>query len=229
MVDFPGKEKYTLSDFVQLVDCLRGEGGCPWDREQTHESLRRGMLEEAYELVGAIDEGDFLHIREELGDVLLQVVFHASLARDEGQFDLDEVADAECRKLIYRHPHVFGDASVADSAEVLKNWDVLKEKEKSQKTLAEVMAGVTSALPALWRAEKCLGKRAKAGKTLPDAGCALSLCRERLDALESAEESGREEALGELLYAVTDAARLMGIDPEAALHAACERAIEREA
>lgn len=229
MVDFPSKEKYGLADFIRLVDVLRGEGGCPWDREQTHESLRRGMLEEAYETVGAIDEGDPIHLREELGDVLLQVIFHASLARDEGSFDLEEIADAECKKLIYRHPHVFGTASADSSDEVLRNWDILKEREKDQRSLSEVMAGVTSALPALWRAEKLHKKRAKAGKTLPDVRSAFARLHGQLDAWESSIGSERAgEALGEFLFAAADAARLAALDPETELHAACERAIEAE-
>ncbi len=227
MVDFPSKDQYGLDDFRRLVEVLRGEGGCPWDREQTHASLRRAMLEEAYEVCGAIDEGDALHLREELGDVLLQVVFHASLAAEEGSFDLDDVADAECRKLIYRHPHVFGDVTVSGSDEVLANWDVLKRAEKEQRTVSEAMAGVTDALPALWRAEKCRKKAASGGAETPRALDELSA---ETEALRLSLERGGADAfrrVGELLYAAVGAARLAGVDPEAALHAACERDIAR--
>lgn len=224
MVDFPSKESYDLADFIKIVDVLRGEGGCPWDREQTHESLRRGTLEEAYELCGAIDSGDAANLREELGDVMLQVIFHASLARDEGLFDLNDVADAECKKLIYRHPHVFGDVSVAGSDEVLVNWDILKEREKEQRCLSEVMEGVTEALPALWRAEKCQKKAEKAAQPLFAPGAAGDALRQSAEALSGADDM--ETALGDLLFAAVAVAREQGVDAEMALHAACRRSIE---
>jgi len=229
MVDFPGKEHYDLRDLRQLVEVLRGEGGCPWDREQTHESLRRCMLEEAYEACGAIDEGDPLHLREELGDVLLQVIFHASLSAEEGTFDLDDVADAECQKLIYRHPHVFGDVRVSGSAQVLENWDVLKQAEKEQRSLSEVLEGVTPALPALWRAEKCLKKADKALGRSPDRQSALADLDGSLRALETAEPGteAAEEAVGRLLFAAVTAAAALETDPEMALHRACGEMIGR--
>ena len=224
MVDFPGKEFYDLADFIKIVDVLRGEGGCPWDREQTHESLRRGTLEEAYELCGAIDSGDAENLREELGDVMLQVIFHASLARDEGLFNLDDVADAACKKLIYRHPHVFGNVNVSGSDEVLVNWDILKEREKDQRCLSEVMEGVTEALPSLWRAEKCQKKAEKAGEPIFAPGTAEKALLESAAALTDAENA--EKALGDLLFAAVAVARERGVDAEMALHAACERAID---
>lgn len=224
MVDFPGKEFYDLADFIKIVDVLRGEGGCPWDREQTHESLRRGTLEEAYELCGAIDSGDAENLREELGDVMLQVIFHASLARDEGLFDLNDVADAECKKLIYRHPHVFGDVNVSGSDEVLVNWDILKEREKEQRCLSEVMEGVTEALPSLWRAEKCQKKAEKAGEPIFAPGTAEKALQEGVAALAAAADA--EKALGDLLFAAVAVGRERGVDAEMALHAACQRAID---
>ncbi len=229
MVDFPGKEHYDLNDFRRLVEVLRGEGGCPWDREQTHESLRRGTLEEAYELCGAIDEGDPAHLREELGDVLLQVIFHASLAAGEGLFDLDDVADAECRKLIFRHPHVFGDVQVSGSEQVLENWDALKQVEKEQRSLSEVLEGVTPALPALWRAEKCRKKAAKARGEVcsrQEALADLERCVRALETPESGSEEA-EKAVGALLFAAVAAATALEADPEMALHRACEDMIER--
>ena len=224
MVDFPSKEFYDLADFIKIVDVLRGEGGCPWDREQTHESLRRGTLEEAYELCGAIDSGDAANLREELGDVMLQVIFHASLARDEGLFNLNDVADAECKKLIYRHPHVFGDVNVSGSDEVLVNWDILKEREKEQRCLSEVMEGVTEALPALWRAEKCQKKAEKAGEPLFAPGTAGEALHRSAAALADADDA--EKALGDLLFAAVAVAREKGVDAEMALHGACQRAID---
>ena len=226
MVDFPGKEKYDLSDFRKLVEILRHEGGCPWDMEQTHESIRRNTLEEAYEVCGAIDEGDPVHLREELGDMLLHVLFHSSIEADAGRFDVDDVADAAVKKLVYRHPHVFGDAEGGSAEEVLDAWESIKEKEREQKKLSEVMEGVTAALPALWRAEKLQSKSAREGRTAPDAAAAAETLRRCAGNIE--QSTAPEEAVGALLYAAVDMARLMGVDPEEALHGECERAIERQ-
>lgn len=219
MVDFPSKDRYDLNDFRSLVAVLRGENGCPWDKEQTHETLRRNMLEEAYEVCGAIDEKNPIHLREELGDVLLQVLFHADLSAENGGFDLDEIADAECKKLLYRHPHVFGDVEVANSAEVLQNWDLLKEKEKEQRSLSQVLEGVTPALPALWRAEKMQEKMAKAGHALDHSP------QEAIQRVKALADAQDEESLSRLLYAVVGLCRQRGIDPEMALHGECERII----
>ena len=139
MIDFPHKEKYDAQDLRQIVEILRGEGGCPWDREQTHATLRRNLLEETAELCEAIDREDPALMREELGDVWLQVLFHASIEQERGSFDLDDVADAECKKLISRHPHVFGDVTVSDVGEELSLWEDLKRAEKRQATAAEAM------------------------------------------------------------------------------------------
>lgn len=224
MVDFPSKERYDFSDYRKLVEILRSE--CPWDREQTHESIRRNTLEEAYELCGAIDEGDGEHLREELGDVLLHVLFHTSIEAQAGHFDLDDVSDAACKKLIFRHPHVFSDAEGGTAAEVLSNWDAIKEKERAQKTLSEVMEGVTEALPALWRAEKVQGKAAKHGKAVSDPAEAAQAIKRQLG--ELSESGDAFTAVGDLLYAVTDLARLLEIDPEMALHAACDRTVAKQ-
>ncbi len=223
MVDFPSKERYDLNDFRRLVTVLRGENGCPWDREQTHESLRQNMLEEAYEVCGAIDEKDPIHLREELGDVLLQVLFHADLSAENGGFDLEDIADAECKKLIYRHPHVFGDVEADNSEQVLKNWDLLKEKEKEQRSLGQVMAGVTPALPGLWRAQKIQGKTAKAGAPFSNHGEAAL---RQVQALSAAlTEEADKETLAELLFAVTELCRQRGVDAEPALHEQCEKVV----
>ena len=154
MVDYPRKEQYTLEDLMEIVRILRHPGGCPWDIEQTHASVRRNLLEEAYEAAEAIDEDSVPHMQEELGDVLLQVFFHASIEEDAGRFTLDDVADGICRKLIYRHPHVFGEVSVHSTGEVLSNWEKLKQREKGQSSLADTVDAVPKSFPALWRAEK---------------------------------------------------------------------------
>ena len=134
MIDFVRKNSYDLKDLETIVSILRSPGGCPWDAEQDHKSLRRALLEESCEVIEAIDEESPEHLKEELGDVLLQVVFHADIEREEGRFDLNAVADGVSKKLIFRHPHVFGDVEVADSEEVLVNWDALKRQEKAQDT-----------------------------------------------------------------------------------------------
>ena len=128
MVDFQYKDSYDVNDLVEIVRILRSPGGCPWDAEQTHESIRRDFLEETYEVAEAIDEGSTEHLKEELGDVLLQVALHTRIEEEQGNFNLNDVADGVCKKLIYRHPHVFGDVSVSGTGEVLTNWDALKRK-----------------------------------------------------------------------------------------------------
>ena len=152
MINFPSKEQYDADDLRQIVEILRGENGCPWDRVQTHQTLRRNLLEESAELCEAIDRADPAMMREELGDVWLQVIFHASLEEQAGRFTLDDVADAECRKLISRHAHVFGNAKAADAAQALQVWEEQKRSEKHQKTPGEAMDAVCRTLPALWRA-----------------------------------------------------------------------------
>ena len=142
MVDFQYKDSYGVKDLEEIVRLLRAPGGCPWDAEQTHQSIRRNFLEEAYEAVEAIDEGSPEHLKEELGDVLLQVVFHALMEQEAGRFDLDAVADGICKKLIFRHPHVFGEVSVSGTGEVLSNWEELKRKEKGQATNTDALEAV---------------------------------------------------------------------------------------
>lgn len=228
MVDFQYKDSYNVYDLKKLVAVLRGEGGCPWDREQTHESIRRNFLEEAYEAVEAIDEKSAEHLREELGDVLLQVVFHALMEEEIGSFDLDEVADAECRKLILRHPHVFGDVSVKNTDEVLSNWDAIKRVEKHQGTVESSLQSVAKSLPALWRAEKVQKKAAKVGFDWPDVSGATEKLSEEIEELKTASTPEEQaEEFGDLLFSMVNVSRFLKIDPETALHAACEKFISR--
>lgn len=225
MVNFLRKDFYNIQDLIEIVDLLRGPGGCPWDREQTHESIRKDLLEEAYEAADAIDTGDLANLKEELGDVLLQVVFHTSIERERSGLSLDEVADGICKKLIFRHPHVFGCVQVENTDQVLTNWEALKKEEKGQQTQADVLRAVARALPALWRADKVLKKAEKAGYENPDE----STRREQLTHLvqRSAEAADREVAVGEVLFAAVNLARAMGVDPEQALTGATDRFIDR--
>ena len=226
MLDFLCKESYDLRDFVVLVSYLRSPNGCPWDQVQTHESIRRNFLEETYEACEAIDAGDLVHMREELGDVLMQVLFHTDIEREAGHFDIDDVADAACKKLVYRHPHVFR----RDEPDA-PDWDTMKQRERAQTTTAEAMDSVARSLPALWRCDKIQAKAAKTGFEWPDVHAALDKVDEETRELRAAVASGDTEAigdeLGDLLFAAVKVARFAGIDPEQAAHAACEKFIRR--
>ena len=228
MVDFHCKERYDYADLLQIMKVLRAPGGCPWDGEQTHESIRRDFLEETCEAVEAIDRADMTGLCEELGDVLLQVVFHAQIETEKGGFTMDDVVNGICQKLVYRHPHVFGKTQVSGSDEVLVNWDALKRKEKGQVTAADAVDAVARTLPGLWRAEKIQSKAAKAGFVWPDVRGKLA---EEVEELWEASSSGvpadaphgvREE-VGDVLFMAVQAARAHGVDPEDALHRACDK------
>lgn len=229
MINFENRPKYGVYDLQKLIAILRAPGGCPWDAEQTHESIRRNFLEEAYEAVEAIDEQSTEHLREELGDVLMQVVFHAGIEEDAGRFDLDDVADTVCRKMILRHPHVFSDTTVSGSEEVLKNWEEIKRTEKSQATVTDSIRSVAKSLPSLWRAEKIQKKAAKAGFDWPDVYGAMDKLAEELTEVSDAinGEGNVEEELGDLLFSVVNVARFMGVDPETALGKACDKFTDR--
>ncbi len=225
MVDLVRKKSFDCNDLMEIVRILRAPGGCQWDQAQTHESIRRNFLEEAYEVAEAIDEGSTEHLKEELGDVLLQVVFHSSIEQDAGHFDLNDVADGVCRKLIYRHPHVFGDVTVHSTDEILSNWEELKKKEKGQETQADALDAVARSLPALWRAEKVQKKAAKVGFDWPDVSGAMEKVSEETAELSAAMAGNGDvtEELGDLLFAVVNAARFLKVDPEDALHAASDK------
>jgi len=229
MIDFKQKDFYTVSDLREIVRLLRAPGGCPWDREQTHESIRRNFLEEAYEVAEAIDEGNAQHLQEELGDVLLQVMFHSCIEEELGRFTLDEVADTVSKKLIFRHPHVFGDVTVEGTGEVLTNWEELKRKEKGQETHADALDAVARSLPALWRSEKVQKKAKKAGFDWPDVQGAMDKLREEVEELTQAlrEETNPQEELGDLLFAAVNVARFLSADPEETLHSACDKFASR--
>jgi tetrapyrrole methylase family protein/MazG family protein len=225
MIDFELKAQYDLFDLNKLVALLRSENGCPWDRVQTHESIRRNLIEEAYEAAEAIDQKDPGHLKEELGDVLLQVMFHSRIEEEAGNFNVNDVADAVCKKLIYRHPHIFGDIKVDSAEEVLDNWEELKRQERNQETVGSGMDHVAKSLPALWRAEKIQAKAAKIGFDWDDITGALDKLSEELNELKAAVKNGTntEEELRDLLFSAVNAATLIGCDPETALNATSDK------
>lgn len=220
-----------MDDLLQIMQILRAPGGCPWDREQTHQSIRSNFIEETYEAVEAIDTKDTDLLKEELGDVLLQVLFHSQIEKDSGGFDFSDVVDGIAKKMIVRHPHVFGDAVVKDSDEVLTNWDAIKKKTKSQSTQTEVLKSVSPALPALMRSAKVQHKAAKVGFDWPDVTGALQKVDEELAELREAVQTNDEEAcreeLGDLLFSAVNVSRFLHIEPEQALSLACEKFISR--
>ncbi|MBR6312140.1 MAG: nucleoside triphosphate pyrophosphohydrolase [Oscillospiraceae bacterium] len=224
MLDFERKERYGVADLVAIMELLRSPEGCPWDREQDHASIRRNLIEEAYEAAEAIDLDDKAALCEELGDVLLQIVFHCQMEREAGGFTLDDVADGICKKLIYRHPHVFADTTVSGAAEVLENWDALKRREKKQETTTDALEAVARSLPALWRAEKICSKAVKADMLPAGAGEAERALAEAASAIPGSAKP--EKAVGDMLFAAVRVAKALGVDPEQALTGASDRFIE---
>lgn len=220
---------YTFADLCKIHELLRAEDGCPWDREQTHESIRGSFIEETYEVIEAIDNKDPVLMREELGDVLLQVVFHAQIAAEDGEFTINDVANDICEKLIHRHPHIFGSVDAKTTDEVLKNWEQIKSTEKHRDTLTSKLRAVPPALPALMRAQK-VGKKAPFFD-FADADAVIAKLREETDEVEAAVRGGAtdeiEEEIGDLLLTVTSLARQVGIDSELALTHAVNKFIDR--
>lgn len=231
MVDFKQKNHYSINDLLDIVRLLRGEGGCPWDREQTHKSIKSDFIEETCEAIEAIDLEDTDLLREELGDVLLQVVFHCRIEEETGSFNFDDVCDEICKKLIIRHPHVFGDVTADTADEVLKNWDAIKKETKGQETYTDTLNSVAKSLPALMRAQK-VGKRAmRAGmdfRCAEDAIACIDSEKKELDAaVASGDKKNIEEEIGDLLFSCVNAARHLGVDAELALKNATEKFIKR--
>ncbi len=229
VVDYRRRDRFGFEDLVRIMGVLRGPGGCPWDREQTHETLRPYLIEEAYEAVDAIDSGDPFALADELGDVLLQVVFHAEVARQHAAFDIADVTTAICHKMITRHAHIFGDVHCATAQDVLVSWDKIKQKERGQTTQGEVLRAVPKYLPALMRAAKVQKKAATVGFDWDRAQDALVKVYEEADELRAELEKGAnpDEEAGDLLFAAVNALRLAGVQPELALSAAIEKFIAR--
>jgi tetrapyrrole methylase family protein/MazG family protein/ATP diphosphatase len=213
-----------LSELVEIMQRLLAPDGCPWDREQTLQTLTPYVLEEAHEVVDAIDRGDMQHLREELGDLLLQIVFQSALAEQQGAFGIDDVVGAICEKMVRRHPHVFGSEQARDSAEVLARWEELKAKEKAGRG---VLDGVPRAMPALLRAQRVGEKAAHIGLDWPDAQGPRDKLTEEIAELDQAIASGdraaMESELGDALFALVSLARKHGLDAEAALRGTIDR------
>jgi len=209
----------------KIVAQLRSPNGCPWDREQTHQSLKPHLLEECYELIDAIDAGDDTELKEELGDLLLQVVLHSQMAAEENRFTLDDVANVVADKLVHRHPHVFGKVRLPNSEAVLNQWDKIKRAEKIERSSA--LDGIPKGLPALTRAQKIQGKAARIGFDWNDAVGTIEKIREELREIETAPESRLEEEIGDLLFAVVNFARKKNLDAEQTLNLATTKFVNR--
>jgi tetrapyrrole methylase family protein/MazG family protein len=220
-----------FAELIRIMERLRGPGGCPWDREQTHQSIKPYVIEEAYEVAEAIDDNNSDELRAELGDLLLQIVFHAEMARAAGDFTIEDVVRAINEKLIRRHPHVFGDSEVKDSAEVLRNWARIKAEERQGRDDRSIVAGVPRAMPALLRAHRLSEKASRVGFDWAGAGEVLEKVREEFSELEAAvqlgDRSDAEAELGDLLFALTSLGRHLDIQAEDALHGANDRFIRR--
>ncbi len=229
MINFVRKPQYGFEDLLEIIRLLRSEDGCPWDKTQTHQSIRRGLLEEAYEAAEAIDNDDPVLLKEELGDVLMQVVFHADIESDAGRFTIDDVCDGVVKKLLFRHPHVFGSECEDSPESVPVSWDKLKRQEKGQKTVADSMDSVARSLPGLWRAEKLQSKAASAGFEWPAVQGALDKLEEEVGELRRAVEEGGDvpEELGDVLFAAVKVGRFCACDPEDAVNGTCEKFIRR--
>ena len=231
MVNFERKETYSLQDLIEILRILRAPGGCPWDGAQTHESIRRNFLEEAYEACEGFDLDDASRMREELGDVLLQVLFHTDIERAAGRFTLDDVCDGVCKKLIERHPHVFGEVEVSGVGDVLNNWDAIKRRSKGQKKGSEPMLSIPRELPALMRATKIQQKAAAVGFDWDDVSGAqqkvLEEAKELSEAIESGDKEHISEELGDLLFSAVNVSRFVKCDAEEALTAASDKFIAR--
>lgn len=216
-MDFEFKSRYDISDLLKIMKILRSENGCPWDKVQTHESIRTDLIEETYEVCEGIDANSPEMLREELGDLLMQVVFHSEIEAESGHFDFDDVCDGICQKLVYRHPHVFGEVSVKDADEVLKNWDALKKAGKHQDTYSDTLESVPKTFPALLRGEKVCKRAARAGVSENDAKvCAESIIEDIRDGFSDDVEQN-QQIIGKILLKFCNLSRILKIDSEKAL------------
>lgn len=229
--DFLLKEKYSIEDLLEIMSLLRSENGCPWDREQTHESIRKNFIEETYEAVEAIDCNDPEMLREELGDVLLQVVFHTQMEKEKGNFDFNDICDGICKKLIVRHPHIFGDEKIGKAKDVANRWDEIKKETKGQKTGSETLRAVPKQLPALMRCAKLQQRAEKSGGYRFDTAWSLRKLDEEISELREAVASNKTlrcgEEVGDILFSAVYLARTLDLEPEECLTASSEKFIRR--
>ncbi len=225
------KKKYDFSDLLEIMERLRGEDGCPWDREQTHQSLRIYLIEETYEVLEALDAGDKGKFCNELGDLLLQIVFHAQVAKESGDFDIRDVTTEICQKLISRHPHIFGDVNADTTEKVLENWEAIKKKEKKLKSQTGVLKDVPSNLPALMRSYKVQQKAAQVGFDWDYVEDAFSKVDEEIQELRDVYKSNNVERitdeLGDAFFALVNVSRFLKIQPELALTGTIGKFIRR--
>lgn len=225
------KKKYKMKDLVDIMEKLRSEEGCPWDREQTHESLKPYLIEECYEVLEALDSEDLELLEEELGDLLLQIVFHSQIAFEKDYFTIDDVITGICNKLIHRHPHVFGELSLDSSKRVLENWEEIKRKEKEEKSYTESLTRVPKNLPSLMKSYKIQSKAAKVGFDWDNVEGAMEKVKEEMDELLQVYKTEKyeeiEEEIGDLLFAVVNVARFLEVRPELALNKTVDKFIKR--
>lgn len=225
------KKQADFYDLVDVMDKLRDEDGCPWDREQTHESLKRYLIEESYEVIDAIDKDDMEALCEELGDVLLQVVFHSQIAKEFGEFDIREVTNSITNKMLKRHPHVFGEGKLSSAEEVLNSWEEIKRKEKNIETHTNNLRLIPRALPALIRGFKVQEKAAKVNFDFEKTEDAIAKIKEEfeefLEAYNVGDENKMMEEIGDLLFSVVNVSRFLSVDPEFALTNTIEKFITR--
>lgn len=230
-VDFQIKENYNMEDLLRLITVLRSPGGCPWDMKQTHESIKKNFIEETYEVVEAINKKDVAGLREELGDVLLQVLLHCEMEREKDNFDFNDVVNELCQKLVVRHPHVFGDKTAANSAEALDRWDEIKLKTKGMKKQSESMLKVPREFPALMRAQKVQQKAAKAGFDWSSSDGAFQKLQEEINELKNAlsekDKAHIDEEFGDVLFSCVNVSRFIGADSEESLTGATDKFIGR--
>ncbi len=231
MLDFQFKDCYDMQDLLNIMRVLRSPDGCPWDAKQTHESIKKNLIEETYEVIEAINKIDEVLLCEELGDLLMQIVFHSQMEEDAGTFDFNNVTDGICKKLIERHPHVFGEVKISGVDDVLTNWDAIKRKSKGQKTTEESMLSVPKELPALMRATKLQKKAADVGFDWNDVSGALDKIGEETAELKAAiannDTQNMSEELGDLLFSVVNVSRFIKVDAEEALTAASDKFLAR--
>jgi len=225
------KYKYTFEELLDIMKLLRSENGCPWDREQNHDTLKKYMIEETYEVLEAIDLKDKDKLCEELGDLLLQVVFHAQIAREQEEFTMDDVITGICRKMILRHTHVFGEVKADTADDVVVNWEEIKKKEKGMKSQTEVLKSVPSNLPALMRSYKVQQKAAQVGFDWDNIEDAFSKVLEEIDELKDVYKSKDVERikdeLGDALFSIVNLSRFVKVQPELALTGTINKFIER--